>query len=868
MFLWSTPRRFCALGIVLVLLLGSVVQSLAQTPGPQRDVLLLLDNSGSMDGSVIPGKNNDPLDWRFIVASVVVNYLGVSADYAGTYRLGLISYAQSAVTLSPVVEINETNRLSLAQMLDVRMMGNINRSYTNHDLALQQAVNELRNNPNPDARRPPVVVLLTDGALEENTSGLSRELYVEKMGGLISELKGQGAILYVVLLVGPGRILVPEVDRQLWKRWAQSASGGVIEVEDPADFHESYVQVINLVVGAISRPTPGLGRLPPVEAGQRKVREFTLQFDPNELPYLDSLIVTVAQSIPDFSVSFVRPDGRELLPIPDEVDVRQSRYAAVWRINCTLLQEQQRWVDENVGEGQPQTWKVVLAAGSREGQVSIFVSDMTPRIELQSPSSTQVLRRNQSVEIEARLLNRREGIIPIAPDVAPKVQINIEKPNGSVVRGYMQPEEEDILRYTFEDADQEGEYRISFQATLSLSDGTSRTLVAPGEGVAATMAVANTPAIASVEVDPDASLEPQEPFSIRARVIGADDQAQLEAWAEILSITMGRTITRTIMERTQTGEFASPAVRLDASGVYTVSVYLKGMTAEGVAYGPGASLPPFQESTSLEITLTPVTIQDISVQPQVVRGQSALITVTVRAEQPVSQLSMFAEIPEAESPEVQLQDDGRPPDRRAGDGAYTAYLPPLSSTGTAEVRVRLEGQSRFGVPLVDEKTASLVVIPSPLERFLRWFVPTFGATALAAAVVVYVLSERRKAPLTGTLRVVYPTALRTRRNEFSLDTLGTKRATLGILAGAIPLPAPSDAATPGIKARLSGRWERDEIAGRTIRVYVERTGRAEVSLNGEPLRRGRSYLLFDGGTIELEGLIVDYVAPPQSGSNW
>lgn len=121
----------------------------ARESAPALDVMLVMDNSGSM-------RKNDP---EFLTRKVVANFL---EDMPPQTRLGLVVFDQKARLAVPLVELSRAevkeDFLNKFNQVDYRGL------FTNSAAGLERAIYELKQNGPPGARK--VIIFLTDGILD------------------------------------------------------------------------------------------------------------------------------------------------------------------------------------------------------------------------------------------------------------------------------------------------------------------------------------------------------------------------------------------------------------------------------------------------------------------------------------------------------------------------------------------------------------------------------------------------------------------------------------------------------------------------------------------------------------------------------
>ncbi len=676
---------------------------LVQGQSPDRDtqdVLLLVDNSVSMLYAIGTQPPSDPDGWRFVAASVVVNYLAVATESSITYRVALVSYAEQAETLASLSQLGETYRVQLTRMLDPDepVTGNVG-GWTNPHLALGLALEELEESPSLNPVRPPIVIILTDGDLEDNTLGLSAEQYFEEVESAVLALSKQGAVVHAVLLGDRARQNQPE-----WENLTALTGGQALPVDKAEDLPTAYIQLVRAIVGTIGVGS-GVETAGVEEPRTLSVRELGVSLDENELPYIDSLIVTLWQTRKDISVRFVDPDGQVLVPIPGEVERRGSDYVVVWRI---------RGADLLAGD-----WKMLLSGGSQEGRVQIFADYIPLRAELLIPSV--IAARGEPVTFQTLLVDR-DGL-PYNATEALEIQLNLYKePENRLVSSetMILATEGGKIRHRLERTfDEAGVYALELLPRLHLKSGETRFLRTP-EGLHWPVKIADQPEIREIRLEPPGKAEVGQSVRVWVMVERVEGQKDLTVLAWMKEHDSGRTVWEEDLRPGLRGTFEGEPFSLTSAGTYSLTVALQGEAPlpeeeVGFLYGPDTAYP-IQKSVEYSVRApTGLWIGGIEVgrEGQAFRGEPAPIRVQVLGPEGMSVQKVEATIG-GEDPVV-LQDDGRLPDEWEGDGVFSGTLLAPAVEGNYRIKIVAQGESMYGVPLSDQGDANLTVTRVDLQ---------------------------------------------------------------------------------------------------------------------------------------------------------
>jgi Mg-chelatase subunit ChlD len=133
-------------------------KSPAAVTDPALDIVLVLDNSGSM-------KQNDP---QLLTREVVTRFLdGISANT----RMGMVVFDQDARLIEPLTALDSLNaKIGFLKGLDSL---NYQGKYTNSPVAIERALYELRTHGREQADK--IVIFLTDGIVDTGDSARDRE---------------------------------------------------------------------------------------------------------------------------------------------------------------------------------------------------------------------------------------------------------------------------------------------------------------------------------------------------------------------------------------------------------------------------------------------------------------------------------------------------------------------------------------------------------------------------------------------------------------------------------------------------------------------------------------------------------------------
>ena len=147
--------------------------------GPKVDIIVALDNSGSM-------KKNDP---KFITRDVVTELLNNTGE---EFRLGMVIFDQDARVVEQLANMN--NKAAAARFL--KSLRNINYKglFTNTPAGVERSIYELKTYGRKEAQK--VLILLTDGIIDTGSKERDIEGEVWLKNNLTQESKESGIKIF------------------------------------------------------------------------------------------------------------------------------------------------------------------------------------------------------------------------------------------------------------------------------------------------------------------------------------------------------------------------------------------------------------------------------------------------------------------------------------------------------------------------------------------------------------------------------------------------------------------------------------------------------------------------------------------------
>jgi hypothetical protein len=443
----------------------------------------------------------------------------------------------------------------------------VNPKYSNPHLALEEA------------RAKGVVILITDGRLDQNSLGQSPENYI-----LAVQEAAKGMEVYV-LLVNPS----PE-DKE---RWQDAFGERVFAIQSLYDYHPlqyflNYFLSTHTFLERHLYLAPEGKPLMPVEvkAGERK--EFEVALSPYDAPLADFAI---------FSALRTEPNIRITLPFPC---VSEPHY-----LLCPSSNPYNRFT-------------VVVEGGKEDGRVYFWLSYVPAKLQLQEPSPDDIFFTGEKVKVGVKLVGER-GIVT---DRA-KVELIVSYPSRKVEKKKMSEAEDGYFGEV--EASEAGKYWFVVEA-----EGPNGVPLSRLEGA---FNVLPRPEVKEVRFEPDISKPIPVPATLRISAevehTGADRAFVFAQLRDERGTIVGGT---ELSPDPNFPHLYDGELRLETSGPYTLTVYLT------ASYGMDVA-GPIERSFRVEAVKVRPEIEKVRFQ---LIGSEILVTVRVRWAEAASDLKAFA----------------------------------------------------------------------------------------------------------------------------------------------------------------------------------------------------------------------------------
>lgn len=218
---WGKRQLGCVLVGVSLLLL-SVLTEATPVASTINDIILVLDNSGSM-------RKNDP---AFLTKAAVKAFVQQVSDGVNAAIIIFDSDARLVVPLTPLSKRHSDAVLSGLEQIDYRGL------LTNTPAAMERAIYELKLNSRPEAAKS--IILLTDGIVDTGDSGKD----AEASRWLREELATDAARHEIKFF---GIALTSKADFQLLQSLAVTTGGDYFRAQQAAEITRIFERIRQLI---------------------------------------------------------------------------------------------------------------------------------------------------------------------------------------------------------------------------------------------------------------------------------------------------------------------------------------------------------------------------------------------------------------------------------------------------------------------------------------------------------------------------------------------------------------------------------------------------------------------------------------------
>jgi hypothetical protein len=423
---------------------------------PGLDVLILVDESETM------WNHTDTAGRRVQAVNLFIDQLSASTQPRVRHRVGIIAFGTEprVIPWTFLDSKDDAERIKREYQIVHDSIGRFD--YTDIHKALAKALEIMKAEHDPG--RKPALMLISDGQPTRPFPPVNEEqgwdvvyAYLLETQRLMDEFKAvsysgdlcpaDGGTPLYTLAVGTDVLLqtgrsTPEFV-ELYKRfWQVSADStkGYYETVTPLD------EIGSAVTEVFARLLCGVVHSKRLEIEEFREFEYTVEEE-----YLQIFFTISGKDNPTIKARVFRPGLEEPIQLGDEsVEWRKDVDYEVWSV-----ERSEPWAG---------TWRVVL-----EGEGNVYFSYVlfsSFSIEVQQPSHGAALPTGKPIEIKAQVI--RKGEQPAAVTVR-DFKVSITKPDGTEEQLSLE-EQDGVYVGRFDDTDQEGEYGLTFNATLQ--DGT------------------------------------------------------------------------------------------------------------------------------------------------------------------------------------------------------------------------------------------------------------------------------------------------------------------------------------------------------------------------------------------------------------
>lgn len=200
----------------------AVAAGVLETTEVEKDVILVLDNSGSM-------KKNDP---QFLTNQAVTEFVGRLDE---TTRVAIVIFDQDVHLVTPLTSASLANREVILNSLESI---NYKGLFTDSPAAIERAIYELKNNAGEKAQK--FIIFMTDGIVDTG----SAEKDVEKAKWLREDLAPDAADSNIRIF---GIAFTEAADFQLIQSLAQKTDGEYFRVLRAEDLHGVFDRIYTMM---------------------------------------------------------------------------------------------------------------------------------------------------------------------------------------------------------------------------------------------------------------------------------------------------------------------------------------------------------------------------------------------------------------------------------------------------------------------------------------------------------------------------------------------------------------------------------------------------------------------------------------------
>jgi len=428
------PSRLISLWLLVALLAvtlaaqPNVVRAASQPAIPNLDIVLVVDESGSMRAQSDP-PNNMNQGWRIVMAKLFADLLGVDQSGA-THQLSVILLGTKAEIVQHLTSVQQPlQRSKLDEAIDAahaNTFSNPNYLNTNIPDALNMAYQELDTNGRKDAKK--VVIFLSDGKCElqdpqENTN------CNQNIRKIVQDHSANNYPIYTIAFTQTAQSSDDStIYENLWQEIAFQTGGEYFKpIKADQDLLNVYIQIIRNLFNLTSENVP-----PPVQSPSRQafvIPDGQLQ-----------VVFTIVKYDKNINVTLIRPDGTSVNT--NDPDVKTS----------TSTQTDSFSIIKPVSG----TWYVQLDGQGKVTVIFIPFPNESLRILREMPMGT-AFPAGKPMDLRVQVIN-----IDKNPQVVDELNADVTLPDNTVKTLSFTPGENSTYVAQQADTTQTGKYSLHF----------------------------------------------------------------------------------------------------------------------------------------------------------------------------------------------------------------------------------------------------------------------------------------------------------------------------------------------------------------------------------------------------------------------
>jgi hypothetical protein len=501
-----------------------------QVPVPSLDVLILVDESETM------WNYTDTAGKRVQAVNLFIDQLSASTQPEVRHRVGIIAFGTEprVIPWTFLDSKDDAERIKREYQIVHDAIGN--SEYTDINKALAKALEIMKAEHDPG--RKPSLILISDGQPTRPSPPVNEEqgwdvvyAYLLETQRLMDEFKAisysgdlcpadSGTPLYT-LAVGTDVLLRSESTPEfveLYKRfWQASADStkGYYETVTPVD------EIGSAVTEVFARLLCGVVHSKGLEIEEVREFEYTV-----EERYFQIFFTISGKDNPAIKTKVFRPDQEEpIQPRGEGVEWREDVDYEVWSVKRS-----EPWAG---------TWRVVLEGKGNAYFSYVLFSSFS--IEVQQPSHGAALPTGKPIKIRTQVIQKGEKPAAVA---VRDFKVSITRPDGTEEQLSLE-ERDKVYVGRFDNTDQEGEYGLTFNATLR--DGTKVYEFAKVE-------IFPSPWLECLKPVEGSAYQSDEPIPLEAKVHLAGGASPVDIKLKAALLKSGKVVEETDLDCTGTGE--------------------------------------------------------------------------------------------------------------------------------------------------------------------------------------------------------------------------------------------------------------------------------------------------------------------------